>query len=242
MLKSFAVAMEAAFPELYSFVRSHRTARFDSTRAGALLRDETSGGSQEEDVQGMWASMLVRTRRGVERVLNMSHRGDQWQEVWINRRVADFSRPWSESQYDRLRDDFAKVLAHPPMFLNINDRFSFRKHEYGRQLKIYNTELRTLFGNSAYEGTPPTVFRGTGKACAAMDAARTQQQDQLQAELLRLAYSHHQDAAKKRKANQSLWQTPKYQVKEHDVSNRNRMQHHGGKVDRVVHTSRRRGW
>ena len=71
MLKSFAKELAEKYADLYAFIASHRQGRYSS--ASDSIDDKAN--SQEEDLFGVWWSMLVKSGKGVYQPLTY---GTRW--------------------------------------------------------------------------------------------------------------------------------------------------------------------
>ena len=71
MLKSFAKELAEKYADLYAFIASHREGRYSS--ASDSIDDKAN--SQEEDLGGVWWSMLVKSGKGVYQPLTY---GTRW--------------------------------------------------------------------------------------------------------------------------------------------------------------------
>jgi len=123
MLKSYAAELAETYKDWYAFVESHKEGRFSSQSNS--INDKRN--SQEEDLQGVWDSNLIKSGVGVYKNIN-SKRGSLWDEVSIS------------------KAGFEKVIRTKPMFLNVNDRFSKDAVQYKKQIKWFWDSMEKLFG------------------------------------------------------------------------------------------------
>merc|ERR1712166_841354 len=120
MLKSFAAQLDNTYSEWFEFVESHKTGRYDSNTDS--INDKRN--SCEEQLEGVWMSMLLREKIGVFKSIR-------------------------EKRYS-MRDEcgptsFSACIKHKPKFLNVNDRFSKSQPIYEKQIAGFHKAMRTIF-------------------------------------------------------------------------------------------------
>lgn len=105
MLKSVAFSLEQQYPEYFKFALSHKDGRYNSYTDDYRPHDM----DQEECFYGIMNAELLRTGKGVYKDIDGGN---------------DHPNEWHAEQRKYSKGGFEAMVANPPLFLNVNDRFA----------------------------------------------------------------------------------------------------------------------